>query len=282
MFSVQIKNYMAIILTAVLTISCTDKAAEDAMKAEDLYNQTCKYFENGNYEQAKLLLDSIDRAYPQAYDVRKLASRLRPQLMERWTARKLSITDSLLVENQLCGINLREQLIFVKNPLEGYYVVSSMGNVKVRETAGLHGRISPAFKFYLTASCPVKIGSTTIRLESDGESIVSSTVSYDGERNNRSGKCETITFTEAESAPLGEFVKNHANSKIDLIYIASNNKEQRTTMTEANKNAIIIGYSYAQTVIRDKQLQIEKERLEKQIELSRMQIARTQSTEITQ
>lgn len=282
MFNVRIKDITHIALASVIAISCTNKAAKDAEAAQELFNQANISFESGNYEHSILLLDSIDQTYPQAFDVRKSVAKQRPQVMERKTARELSITDSLLVENQIEGNNLRKKLKFVKNPLEGYYVASSIGDVNVREIAGLHGRISPSFKFYLTSSCPIKLGCTSIRLEADDEFLSSAKIQYDGERNNRSGKCETLTFTEAESAPLGEFTKNHANCRIDIVFISDSGKEHKIAMTNANKDALITGYSYAQVVIRDKQLQIEKSRLEKQLEISRMQIARTQTNSVTE
>lgn len=260
--------------------SCTDQAAENEKKAYELFLQAVGNFETASYETASIILDSIDSIYPQAFETRKEVSKLRPQIMERWTAKKLSETDSLLVENQILGNELRNKLSYVKNPLEGYYVATSMGNINVRQTPGLHGRISPAFKFYLTSSCPVKIGSTSIRLESNNESISSAIIPFDGERNNRSGKCETITFTEAESAPLAEFITNHADRDIQIVFVSENLKEHKINMTEENKLALITGFKYAQSVIRDKQLQIEKARLEKQLELSRQQIARTQTINI--
>lgn len=280
MFNVQIKQIFIYVLISISMFSCTDQAAENEKKAYELFLQAVRNFETASYETASIILDSIDSIYPQAFETRKEVSKLRPQIMERWTAHNLSITDSLLVENQILGNELRNKLSYVKNPLEGYYVATSMGNINVRQTPGLHGRISPAFKFYLTSSCPVKIGSTSVRLEVDNESTSSAVIAFDGERNNRSGKCETITFTEAESAPLAEFVTKHTDSDIQIVFVSDNIKEHKIKMTEENKLALITGYKYAQSVIRDKQLQIEKARLEKQLELSRQQIARTQATNI--
>lgn len=281
MFNAPIKYIAISSVIAFFAVSCTNKAAENAKKAAILYEQATEKFESKDYISAYALLDSIDKKYPQAFEARKSASQLRPQVMERWSAAQLSVTDSLLVENQILGINLREQLEFVKNPLEGYFVAASSGNVNVRQTPGLHGRISPAFKFYLTASCPAKINSVAVRLEANDESVTSATIPFDGERNNRSGKCETITFTEAESAPLGEFVKNHSSSKIMIVYVSTSQKEHKIAMTDANKNAIITEFSYAQSVIRDKQLQLEKTRLTNQLKLSRQQIARMQSADVS-
>ena len=280
MFNVRIKQIFNYILISISAFSCIDQAAENEKKAYELFLQAVENFETASYETASIILDSIDSIYPQAFETRKEVSKLRPQIMERWTAKKLSGTDSLLVENQILGNELRDKLSYVKNPLEGYYVATSMGNINVRQTPGLHGRISPSFKFYLTSSCPVKIGSTSIRLESNNESISSAIIPFDGERNNRSGKCETITFTEAESAPLAEFITNHADRDIQIVFVSENLKEHKINMTEENKLALITGFKYAQSVIRDKQLQIEKARLERQLELSRKQIARTQSTNI--
>lgn len=144
----------------------------------------------------------------------------------------------------------------------------------------MHGRISPAFKFYLTASAPTPIKTIAFRLEADGESITSSEIPYDGERNNRSGKCETLTFTEAESAPVGEFLLKHSNSPISIIYKGENGTEKHLAMPDAQRDALITEFLFAKSVIQDKYLRIEKERLAKQLEIARMQIARTQSRDI--
>lgn len=276
MFNVQIKIIAASVIGWFM-LSCGNGSDNEDKIAENLYRVAENSFESGDFVHAAQILDSIDHAYPHAIETREKSLLLRPQIMERHTAILLSETDSLLTVNKIKGDSLRNLITFVDNPLEGYFVASSTGNVDVRTVPGLHGRISPAFKFYLTASAPTHIKTISFRLEADGESVIASEIPYDGERNNRSGKCETLTLTEAESAPIGDFLLKHPTSQISIIYIGENGTEKHLTMLKEQRDALISGYLYAKSVIQDKYLRVEKERLAKQLEISRMQIARTQS-----
>lgn len=277
MFNGLIKlSFIAVLATSA--ISCQNNERNGDKEAEEKYSQAKNYFDLGQYESASALLSEIDSLYPKAVGTRRKASLLRPELKERWTAAQLSEIDSLLAVNTIIGDSLRNLMTFVENPLEGYFVAKEIGKTEPRTEAGLHGRISPGFKFYITSSSPNPIKSTSVRLSANGESVETPTIPFDGERNNRSGKCETITFTEAESAPLGDFILRHNQETIGLTFIGENGQEQHLELPSIQKRSIATEYRYAKTVIRDKFLRLEKERLSKQLYLSRQQIARSRES----
>ncbi|MCM1292812.1 MAG: hypothetical protein NC230_04435 [Bacteroides sp.] len=229
--------------------------------------------EKGSNDKALTLLDSIDHVYPKAVETRSETRMLRPLWLEQYTARQLSVNDSLMTANQIEGEQLRSQLRYVTNAIEGYYVATGNESVDVRNSGGLHSRVSPDFHFYLTASSPGSVAMTAVALESDGESIVSEQVPYDGERNTRNSSCETITFTEAQSAPLAEFVNQHAKSPITIRFIGSNGRTHTMTLSDTQKNAMLTCYGLTMAANADKRYRLEKERLTRQLEIARNQIA---------
>lgn len=251
----------------------SDKNGEKS--AESLLSEARGLFDSGKYEPAMTLLDSIDSAYSRAIKTRTEAKLLRPQVIERLSAKQLSVTDSLLVVNALVGDSLRRLVRFEKNPVEGYYVASSSGSVNPRTAAGLYPRLSPDFRFYLICSCPEKIASEAVAFESEGETVTSAEVAYDGERNDRTPTCETITFTESESEPLLAFLMRHKSDPVTVRFIGANGKNHAAILSEQQRDQLLTVYGLATSVRTDKYLRLEKERLQNCLSLSRQQIARS-------
>lgn len=273
MFNAPIKYVIAAIGIILAAASCSSDKKNADSSAESLLSQAKQNFESGDYQQSLLLLDSIDHAYPKAIDARKEARMLRPQALERLSAEELSAIDSLQVANSIIGDSLNRMLEFVHNLVEGYYVARDTRGTDVRATGGIHSRVSPDFHFYMIASCPAGISMVAVGLESDGESVRSSSVAFDGERNTRDSACETITFTEAESAPLAEFVENHTTSPISIVFYGSGGKNHRMDLKTAQRDAIRAAYGLVSAANKDKLYRAEKERLQCQLEIARMQLA---------
>jgi len=273
MFNAPIKCAVAVIGIALAAASCSSDREKADSCAESLLSQAKQNFESGDYRQSLLLLDSIDHAYPKAIDSRKEVRMLRPQALERLSAKELSAIDSLQVANSIIGDSLNRLLEFVHNPVEGYYIARGTRGTDIRAVGGIHGRVSPDYHFYLIASCPVSTSMVAVGLEADGESVRSAVVAFDGERNTRNSACETITFTEAESAPLAEFIENHTTSPISIIFYGSGGKNHRMDLNPTQRDAIRTIYGLVSTANKDKLYRAEKERLQRQLEIARMQLA---------
>lgn len=268
MFKEPIK-YLSVPALAIL-MSCGGNQVAD--KARSLYDHAMQLRDQGRYDEAIKMLDSIDHAYPAATEVRRLGLRTRPVLMEQLTSRQLEVADSIAAEDSFRLDSLSRQLQMVPNPIEGYFVPRSEGHVDV-SVSGLHARMSPDGRFYIVASSPSHIAMTSITVSCNGESASTPAVAFDGERNDRSGSTDVITFIEAESSEVGDFILRHRNSPVTVTY--SGKSTVSRPLSDVQKHGIAT-LSEAASLIRDRKVQeLERQRLERLLQAIRSQIART-------
>lgn len=265
-------KYSTIAALALCIASCGGNS--DTEKATALLGQAEKAFEMQDYTKAIELTDSIKNAYPKEIDVRREALHLSTKATEGLTLRKLEMADSLSAVLAVRGDSLQRQLKFVENPIEGYYVARTADPVKFFNTTGLQARVSPNGDFYIMSSLKGKsVKSTSVEVSAGGQSASTTSVSHDGERNDRSMGGEVITFMGVECDSLGHFVSLHAGEPMTLTFVGTTSYS--TPLSEIQANEIALLYDYASTVRRFKVVSLEKERLSRAVEISRSQAART-------
>lgn len=275
MFKEIIKPTLQLCCVALIS-ACSSNGVgnNDKLSADSLLKSAQTYFSAGDDSMALVMLDSLDHSLPDAIDQRKEARLLRPQAVERFAMSRMSMADSLLVVNQIRGEQLRAGLEFVSGTgVEGYFVGRGTRGVDVRATAGLHSRLSPDYHFYLIASSPQAVGSVAIELQSGDDRVTSATVNYDGERNTRNSACESITFTEAESYPIGEFVARHENDPIEISFIGSGGRRSSMALSPGQRKALLSAFQMIEAVNADRHYRLEKDRLQRQVDIARKQLA---------
>lgn len=276
MCSAAIKTALLAGAMAIGLSGCSfgDKTAE---RAGQLLTEAQQLKEAGNYEAALAMLDSIDRTYPSATDVRREALGLRPLLVEQMTNRQLQTADSLSVIMAYRLDSLSKTLQQVSNPVENYFVPRSEGHVDVGAASGLHGRMAPDGRFYLVATSPSPAGTTTVTVTSGGDSASTPAVAYDGERNERNGAHDVITFVEGECQEVGELIMNHRDDPVTVTF--SGSKSVSMTLPEQQRRGLADVFEVAKLVRERKKQEIEKQKLERLLDVARRQVARTHSTD---
>lgn len=254
-----------------LMASCS---SSDKEKATALYTEAETLMNSGNYEQAQLLLDSLDKAYPGEVDIRRQGMHLRPQLIEKLTLQQLSQTDSLLALNQLQSDSLGKYIAKVDNPIEPYYVYAGFEGKNPVSTPGVYARITPDGQFYIISSVNKPLGTTSVSISlPDGITARSAKVAFDGERNDKQGGAEVITFMQSECDTIGALAAKNPDGKFTLTFNGS--KQWSMPLPEPQLKALATMHQAAGLIRDMKVLQIRKTHLEKQLELSRSQQART-------
>lgn len=237
--------------------------------AADLFGQAQGLYDAGDYNGALVLLDSIDQALPGALSTRREVMSFRPKVIEKQTLEQLAQADSILAVNLLLGDSLNRTLVYVENPIEGYYVAGSEKGMDVNSVVGLHPRMEPDGAFYLIATCQGK--SDGFKLTSENIEFVSPSVPVDGERNDISSNHSVIMFTPLESDSIARFVVDNQTNPISICF---NGKSGATALSATQRDAILQVYETAQVVLKCKRAQIDKARLEKRLEVARNQMAR--------
>ena len=266
----------ATILLSSIIASCSSDSTSS--EAESLYAQASDAFNAGHYEQSLSLIDSIDTAYPRAIDIRKQCRLLKPQVIERLAALRISAIDSLLALNAYRGDSLRSTISLEKNPVEGYYVGVDSRGVDVLTSPGIHSRVSPDYHFYFVASCPKPIGLTSVSVEiPDGQSASTPAVTFDGERSTRHSSCQTITFTETESAPIAQFVEQHRDQPITIRF-RGDSGNHTMPLSDTQRRSLTSCYGLVAAANNDKALRLESEKWQRQLQVARTQLATVADT----
>lgn len=274
MFSVQNKSIIACIVCGAGVVagfaSCTGTTTSD--RANELLQQAEACGKEGKYQEALNLLDSIDHAYPTEVDVRRRGMGLRPRMVEQLTNLQLQTADSIAAVSTYKLDSLSKGLKMVNNAVENYYVAASEG-AGSSTSPGLHPRVAADGRFYIIAASPRSVGATSVTVTATGESATTSTVGYDGERNDRSSGTDVITFIEAECDEVGCFISQHRNEPITATF--NGNSTATLTLSEAQRNAIANLYETASLIRERKKQELEKQRLTRLLDVARSQIART-------
>ena len=264
------KAIIGVALGAMLLSSC-DSSGEKA--AGMLLDEARQSADAGQYSYAMELIDSLNRTYPGAVKARRESTALMPAITEKATLKELVSADSLVAVLQLRGDSLSQDIEFVKNPIEGYYVGKAAKGIDPNAVAGLHGRLSADGHFYIIATSPKAVKSTSVGISVNGVNAATSVVAHDGERNDRSSGREIITFIEAECDSVGKVIAANPGAEIAVTF----NGAGSATMTLPDKQAkaIVALYKAGSTIRESKLAQLRKAKLEKRLEVARSQMART-------
>lgn len=257
--------------TALLT-SCGDGG--EKARAEALLAEVKAACDSKNYELALTLADSLKRAYPKQIDARREALHLASTANEGLNVSRLERADSLVCVLGVRGDSLRHLIKYVENPIEGYYVAASVNPSAFIGTNGIQARVTPGGDFYLISSLKAKVvKSTSVSVSAGGASASTTSVAYDGERNDRSMGAEAITFLGAECDTVGRFVAEHLGAPMTLTFTGAGSYSMPLPSAQAEEVALM--YRYATTIREFKLANIEKERLTRALDISRRQSAQT-------
>lgn len=269
----KIYNFgVAVIVTApLLLMSCGNK---DTEKAQAILDEARTAYDAKNYTLALDLTDSIKKAFPREFEVRKEALHLSTLATEGKILRELESADSIAAVLGALGDSLQNNIKFVSNPIEGYYVAKSTNPTSFIGSTGLQARMTPNGDFYLMSSLKAKpVKSTSITVSCDGKDATTASVPHDGERNDRSMGAEIITFMGAECDTVGKFVSENIGRPMTLTFNGNSSYSQPLSSNQAKEIADL--YVYATTIRKFKIATLEKERLTKSLDLARSQAART-------
>lgn len=263
----MLRMSLAVLSAAFMMLTaCSGK--KEYPEAEALYNRAQEAFDAKNYEESLALLDSLDKT--PAVETRRRGMSLRARAQEGLFVKQLAQTDSMMAVCQARAEELRSQLKWVSNPVEGYYVAAS----SELAPSGVQARMNADGVFYIVSQLSGHgVGHTSIRLQSGGVEAASAVVGVDGERNRREGGVETVHFVGEECDSVGKFALEHRSEPVTLVFEGSGRYSRPLTMGELAGIAEV--YEVASLITRTKVASLEHQRLEQQLQIAREHIART-------
>lgn len=267
---------IAAIAVAAIMTACSGQT-ESNRRACSLYDQADALINDGQPARAIELLDSLQRAYPDEADVQRRALHLRPQAIEKATLAQLSSTDSLMAVRQATYEQLKDKMRRLNSPelVEPYYVYAATYNKEFLNTTGIEPRVSDIGQFYIVSSVnPGGLKHQAIDLTVGDETVSTGTVPYDGEMNYRIGGSEVITFTPARCDTIGMLAAAHPDTNFRITF-KGEKKDRTEKLSAKQRDAIVTCYLFSQAIIDSRELAVQREKLERRLQIARDQIART-------
>lgn len=266
------------VAAALALASCGGKTENPEARA--LINNANAAFQARDYATATALLDSLQKLYPAELNIQRESIVLRPQIIEAMATAKIAEVDSMTKADELTLEQLKPALKFVKAPemIEGYWVDAKAYNPSFMNTTGIEARVSEIGQFYIVSSASPAIKHTSIAINGGGVSVSTPEVPYDGDSNYRFGGGEIISFTPEQSDTIGFTAMNLlAEAPATPLSIVLNGAKGPKTikLSAAQANGIVNAYRYSQAVIRARDNVVERQRLEKTIEIARRQAAKS-------
>lgn len=274
----KIKLYTACLIAglAIAGSGCSSKSENP--DARNLLAMAENDFNSGNYASSIALLDSLQQTFPAETALQREAMAMRPKVIEAEATKALAAVDSTYNADIETLKSLKTQLKWIKTPgmIEGYWIAPEVYRSDFMNTTGIEARVSEIGEFYIVSSVnPAgNLKHQSIGLKTSAGNARTQNVAYDGESNYRIGGAEVITFSPAQSDTIGMVARNavEANQAAGASVIFYGVKgEKSVKISPAVLKGIGKAYAYSAATIRARDLQVERERLNRTIEIARRQ-----------
>lgn len=282
----KIKLYTACLIAglAIAGSGCSSKSENP--DARNLLAMAENDFSSGNYASSIVLLDSLQKTFPAETALQRVAMAMRPKVIEAEATKALAAVDSTYNADIETLKSLKTQLKWIKTPgmIEGYWIAPEVYRSDFMNTTGIEARVSEIGEFYIVSSVnPAgNLEHQSIGLKTSAGNARTQNVVYDGESNYRIGGAEVITFSPAQSDTIGVVARNavEANQAAGASVIFYGVKgEKSVKISPAVLKGIGKAYAYSAATIRARDLQVERERLNRTIEIARRQQQSTASAD---
>lgn len=229
----------------------------------------------GQYALAVELMDSLDKTYPLATQIRTEVLRKRPEAMEGLTLQMIAKADSVLAAAEMTIDTLSGKFEHVENKalVENYYVARD-GKVRgLMNATGVEPRLDEEFTFYIIASLQgKKIGLNSISL-TIGPSTASSNVIPEGdERSIVTPGGQKAVFSGPDAEELGQLAAANPGAASVLTFRGSKG-EHTINLSPAQTTALGDSYKYAAAKKEQRFGSLNREKLERQLQIARNQSA---------
>lgn len=280
------KLYTACLIAgfAIAGSGCSSKSENP--DARNLLAMAENDFSSGNYASSIALLDSLQKTFPAETALQRETMAMRPKVIEAEATKALAAVDSTYNADIETLKSLKTQLKWIKTPgmIEGYWIAPEVYRSDFMNTTGIEARVSEIGEFYIVSSVnPAgNLKHQSIGLKTSAGNARTQNVAYDGESNYRIGGAEVITFSPAQSDTIGMVARNavEANQAAGASVIFYGVKgEKSVKISPAVLKGIGKAYAYSAATIRARDLQVERERLNRTIEIARRQQQSTASAD---
>ena len=271
---------IAIIAAIALSgISCGN-SGKTSDEAEAMLNEAQQMSDEGRYDSAVVMLDSLCKTRPTETDAVKQAMHLKAQTLEKSFVAQMAQVDSIIAANAPIVEQIAPMLKGVKTPemVEGYRVVASIAGKELINRTDIEPRIDDGGNLYIVSLLHgVAAEHDHLRVSYGAGSAETKAVPYDKSRNYRFSDDgvtnEMVTFRYDKCADFCQFIADNADAKLSLTFVGK--KQHTVPLSNALKRAIVESYRYSTAIRTGMRAEHDKLLLTKKIEIARRQIEQT-------
>lgn len=253
-------------LTAASLFSCGNSNKEQAEQLSQAAEQEVKA---GRYEGAIMLLDTLDSKYASEVEVRRSAMKFRAMAVEGLTLRRITAVDDTLVFLKSLSEQFDQNFDYVENPgkgLGGNYIAKSL----LKTNSDILPRINDEGYFTLSVKIPGKSIEFQHITFSDGPQSVS-TESIASTRLVTVENSELTVLQQEDVQDAMQWLVLHPNTNsYELVGAKSTLKFK---YNDALREAMAETWRFAETKQAYRLSLIEREKLERRLQLCRDQLA---------
>lgn len=233
----------------LLLCSCSDNGQE---KATALYNEATASYESGDYNNAKVLLDSIENNYKKCIEVRKASQLLMYRINLAIEENTLSETDALINEI-IPKINETTEKYFVFEKSEydelGRFIFKGTEIENNVQRSYIHAAVNEygVTQLISTFSGGSDINHTALKIvSSDGSSVLTSTIPYNDGSNYKyvidGTHYESVTYQGEKDNGALAFIAAHADDKGLSAVLIGEKKEVKVSISQKEREALAASY----------------------------------------
>lgn len=268
------KKTLAILMLPLLAgvCSCGSKTPGEA---ESMLQSIRDDMSAGRFDRAIVAMDSLDSRFPDATAIRSEALKIRPAAIEGATIAEIATADSTIAAVRKTIDSLSSLFDHVVNHklVENYYVIRSARKPDIMTSTAIEPRVDEDFNFYLICSLQGKnIGLNSLTLSTGSASATTNTIPEGDERSFASALGQKAVFSEADAEDLGRLALASRGADGTLTFNGrSGSKNLR--LSASDLRAIADSYQFSQAHKSLVLAQIRREKLERQLQIARNQMA---------
>lgn len=272
-------KYSILFLAGALCLAGCSQKNSDEEAARALMAQAEANINDNRPARAIELLDSLNRAYPAETEVRREAMSLRPKAMEMITIQQIASTDSILLAAQAEIDRLSPEFKHIPgDDLEGYYVYAKAYNPNfVNAAQAVEPRVNDAnFMFYIAAQNRGKAtGLNSIAItDRSGATCRSEAIPASSARLVNIEGAEMASFLPEEVDSLGHWCAERPQD-LASVTLSGPKGSVNIKLNASQAEAFAAAYRFATAHQRRASGAIVREKLDRQLQLTREQQART-------
>lgn len=265
------KQLLPFIFAMVLMVSCGPSPEELASQRLETAKEL---LQNKNFNEAKLIIDSLKQDYPNQFEIIAQGQKLLGKVEIIEQQKSLIYYDSLLLLQERNIAELKKQFVYKPgNP--GYYTHKRQQVSNSYDRSYIQAHVDDQGKFYISSRFHGKsnINHHSIKVYNEGLYAETQIIpkGLDNRSFNDGGEIwETVNYRNGADNGVISFIVNNSDQRLKVMYKCRN--PYFIVMEQYDKDAVRMAYDMSQIMLSMKQLNSELNKTKKRVNALKEQL----------